>query len=96
MQIEDWQWREEQKRVFYNNMQAQYDKELDAIKQKLIQDLKTKDKGTMRNINNYRMKLWSEVLIEVIKNNQTKPTPTEVADKALQEFDKRFNPITND
>ena len=49
------------------------------------------DKGTIRNINNYRMKLWGEVLVQAIANWQTEPKPTEVADAALKEFDKRFN-----
>jgi hypothetical protein len=91
MQIEDWQWREEQKKVFYNNMQAQYDKELDAIKEKLIQDLKLKDKGTMRNINNYRMKLWCDMFIEYKKGGHDRQTSASSASKDLQMFDLQFN-----
>lgn len=92
MQQQDWQWKEEQKRVFLNNIQANYDREFEQIKEKLIIDLKTKDKGTIRNINNYRMKLWCDVLSNTILNYQANNArPTEVADSALIEFDKRFN-----
>ena len=49
------------------------------------------DKGSIRNTNNYRMKLWSEVVVQAIANYQSEPSPTEVADAALKEFDKRFN-----
>lgn len=95
MTNEDWTWYQKEMQKQYQRMQEQFEKDFanthKAFTQDLIPKNETKDKGTMRNINNYRMKLWSEVLIEVIKNNQTKPTPTEVADKALQEFDKRFN-----
>jgi hypothetical protein len=90
MQIEDWQWREEQKKVFYNNIQAQYDKELDAIKEKLIQDLKLKDKGSMRNINNYRMKFWCDSFMLNIENHDRNMCIM-IADSYLKEFDKRFN-----
>ena len=92
MQQQDWQWKEEQKRVFLNNIKANYDREFEQIKEKLIIDLKTKDKGTIRNINNYRMKLWCDVLSNTILNYQANNArPTEVADSALIEFDKRFN-----
>jgi hypothetical protein len=90
MQIEDWQWREEQKKVFYNNMQAQYDKELDAIKEKLIQDLKLKDKGTMRNINNYRMKLWCDCFLQYNKTD-SRECAAHNATLCLEYFDNQFN-----
>jgi hypothetical protein len=88
--IQDWQWREEQKKVFYNNMQAQYDKELDAIKEKLIKDLKTKDKGTMRNINNYRMKFWTDCFL-FHRNKYDRQSSAHMADHDLKEFENRFN-----
>lgn len=93
--IQSESWYEAQRKKFADRLQNAIDEEFsrthDLIMKDFVPKETAKDKGTMRNINNYRMKLWSEVLIEVIKNNQTKPTPTEVADKALQEFDKRFN-----
>jgi hypothetical protein len=88
-------WLQEQGIKFNNRLQKAIEEEFsrthDIIMKDYIPKETAKDKGTMRNINNYRMKLWSEVLIEVIKNHQTMPTPSEVADKALEEFDKRFN-----
>ena len=38
----------------------------------------------------YRMKLWSEALLSMIKERSINPTPTEIADAALAQFDKRF------
>lgn len=90
MQIEDWQWREEQKKVFLNNIQAHYEKEFEQIKEKLILDLKTKDKGTMQNINNYRMKFWCECFLHY-NTTQTRENSAFYADNCLELFDKRFN-----
>ena len=91
MQIEDWQWREEQKKVFLNNIQAHYEKEFEQIKEKLLVDLKTKDKGTMRNINNYRMKFWCECFMYYKNQNASRESSGYNADLCLEEFDKRFN-----
>ena len=90
MQIEDWQWREEQKKVFLNNIQAHYEKEFEQIKEKLLLDLKTKDKGTMRNINNYRMKFWCDSFIHN-KTKNDREMSCIIADNDLKEFDERFN-----
>ena len=91
MQIEDWQWREEQKKVFLNNIQAHYEKEFEQIKEKLLVDLKTKDKGTMRNINNYRMKLWCDMFIEYKKQSHERNLAASCASKDLEMFDIKFN-----
>jgi hypothetical protein len=88
-------WLQEQGIKFNNRLQKAIEEEFslthDFIMQNLVPKETIKDKGTMRNINNYRMKLWCDVLMEVVKNKQDIPRPTEVADKALKEFDKRFN-----
>lgn len=90
MQQEDWQWIEEQKKVFYNNIQAHYDKEFEQKKGKLIQDLKLKDKGSIRNINNYRMKLWCDCFLQYNKTDSRESSAYN-ATLCLDYFDNQFN-----
>ena len=92
--MENINWYEQQKKVMHDNMQAKFEEEFEKTHEVIMKyaNLTLKDKGTIRNINNYRMKLWCDVLSNTILNYQANNArPTEVADSALIEFDKRFN-----
>jgi hypothetical protein len=51
-----------------------------------------KDKGTMRNINNYRIKLWCDMFIEYKKSSHDRKAAAAYAAKDLEMFDLQFNP----
>ncbi len=94
--IQDNSWFESQRQKFNDRLQNAINEEFsrthDLIMENLVPKETLKDKGTLRNINNYRMKLWCDVLSNTILNYQANNArPTEVADSALIEFDKRFN-----
>ena len=87
---EDFEWYAEQRKKLYENLQIQLNEEFDRTHNKIIQDSKLKDKGTLRNINNYRMKLWCDIYLESFKNNINNDCFV-LADEALKEFDRKFN-----
>ena len=57
----------------------------------ITQKSESKDKGTMRNINNYRMKFWCEFFMYYKNQNASRESAGYNADLCLEEFDKRFN-----
>lgn len=82
---------EEQRVKFKERLQKAIDEDFCRTHDLIMKNLLPKDKGSIRNINNYRMKLWSEVLVAALNKGFTDPKPTEIADTAVKEFDKRFN-----
>lgn len=87
------EWLEKERKKLEERVQKAIDEDFARTHDLIMKNLvpKEKDKGTIRNINNYRMKLWSEVLVAALNLGFTDPKPTGIADTALQEFDKRFN-----
>lgn len=57
----------------------------------ITQKSEPKDKGTMRNINNYRMKLWCDSFVMHRAKEDKLYLAALRADMDLVEFDKRFN-----
>lgn len=87
---EDYVWYAEQRKKLYDNLQADMWKEYDKTHQQLMQNAKLTDKGSLRNINNYRMKLWCDIYLESFKSNINNDSFL-LANEALKEFDKKFN-----
>jgi hypothetical protein len=90
--MEDSTWYEEKRKQMYNSMQAKIEEEFAKSHAEIMRDLKLTDKGSLRNINNYRMKLWCDVYMQSLIDNINNPV-VELADDALIRFDKRFNQI---
>ena len=90
--MENINWYEQQKKVMHDNMQAKFEEEFEKTHEVIMKyaNLTLKDKGTLRNINNYRMKLWCDIYLESFKSN-TNNDCFLIANEAIIEFDKRFN-----
>ena len=92
--FEDEKWYELQRKKFADRLQNAIDEEFsrthDLIMENLVPKEKLKDKGTMRNINNYRMKLWCDCLV-LYRSKYDRESSAHMADHDLKEFDKRFN-----
>ncbi len=88
-------WLQEQGIKFNNRLQKAIEEEFsrthDIIMKDYIPKETLKDKGTMRNINNYRMKLWCDMFIEYKKGGHDRQTSASSASKDLQMFDLQFN-----
>jgi hypothetical protein len=88
-------WLQEQGKNFNNRLQKAIEDEFsrthDVIMKNYIPKETAKDKGTMRNINNYRMKLWCDMFIEYKKGGHDRQTSASSASKDLQMFDLQFN-----
>jgi hypothetical protein len=88
-------WLQEQGIKFNNRLQKAIEEEFsrthDIIMKDYIPKETAKDKGTMRNINNYRMKLWCDMFIEYKKGGYDRQTSASSASKDLQMFDLQFN-----
>ena len=87
---EDYQWYAEQRKKLYDNLQEDMWEQYDKTHQQLMQNTKLTDKGSLRNINNYRMKLWCDIYLESFKSNINNDSFL-LANEALKEFDKKFN-----
>ena len=89
-------WYEEQIKKLNNRFQKAFDEEFsrthDIIMKDYIPKETAKDKATMRNINNYRMKLWCDMFIEYKKGGHDRQSSASYASKDLQMFDLQFNP----
>jgi hypothetical protein len=87
-------WLQEQGIKFNNRLQKAIEEEFsrthDIIMKDYIPKETAKDKGTMRNINNYRMKFWCDSFMLNIENHDRNMSIM-IADSYLKEFDKRFN-----
>jgi hypothetical protein len=96
MEIQDEKWYDLQRKKFADRLQNAIDEEFsrthDLIMENLVPKEKLKDKGTMRNINNYRMKLWCDMFIEYKKQGDERSLAASYASKDLQMFDLQFNP----
>jgi hypothetical protein len=88
-------WLQEQGIKFNNRLQKAIEEEFsrthDIIMKDYIPKETAKDRGTMRNINNYRMKLWCDMFIEYKKGGHDRQTSASSASKDLQMFDLQFN-----
>jgi hypothetical protein len=89
-------WLQEQGKNFNNRLQKAIEDEFsrthDIIMKDYIPKKTAKDKGIMRNINNYRMKLWCDMFIEYKKQSYERSLAASYASKDLQMFDLQFNP----
>jgi hypothetical protein len=82
---------EEQRNKFKERLQNQIDEDFARTHDLIMKNLTPKDKGTMRNINNYRMKLWCDMFIEYKKNSFERSLAADYATKDLKMFDIQFN-----
>jgi hypothetical protein len=93
--ITDNSWMEAQRQKFADRLQTAIDEEFsrthDLIMENLVPKETLKDKGTMRNINNYRMKFWCDNFIEYRKNSHERGAAASYASKDLEMFDLVFN-----
>jgi hypothetical protein len=93
--LKDNSWIEAQRQKFADRLQNAIDEEFsrthDIIMKDYIPKQTAKDKATMRNINNYRMKLWCDMFIEYKKNNLDRSFAASCANKDLEMFDIQFN-----
>jgi len=93
--LQDEKWYDLQRKKFADRLQNAIDEEFsrthDLIMENLVPKETIKDKGTMRNINNYRMKFWCDSFI-INKSKHDRDMSAIIADNDLKEFDKRFNP----
>lgn len=92
--IQDELWYEEQRKKFNDRLQAAINEEFERTHEIIMKDFvpkeTPKDKGTIRNINNYRMKFWCDSFI-IHRANESRELSSVSADIDLKEFDKRFN-----
>ena len=92
---EDFEWYAEQRKKMYDNLQdsinAEFERTHDIIMKDFVPKETIKDKGTIRNINNYRMKLWCDMFIEYKKNSLERSFAASCATKDLEMFDIQFN-----
>ena len=88
-------WYEAQRKKFAERLQKAIDDEFsrthDLIMKDYVPKETAKDKGTMRNINNYRMKLWCDMFIEYKKQSHERNLAASYASKDLEMFDIKFN-----
>lgn len=93
--IQDELWYEEQRKRFNDRLQAAIHEEFERTHEIIMKDFvpkeTAKDKGTMRNINNYRMKLWCDMFIEYKKQSHERSLAASYASKDLEMFDLQFN-----
>lgn len=84
-------WYQAQNKKIKDKLQDAIEEEFSKTHDLIMENLVPKDKGTMRNINNYRMKLWCDsFLIHRAKEEKIYLCALK-ADMDLVEFDKRFN-----
>ena len=87
-------WLQEQGIKFNNRLQKAIEEEFslthDFIMQNLVPKETAKDKGSMRNINNYRMKLWCDCFLQYNKTD-SRECAAHNATLCLDYFDNQFN-----
>lgn len=93
--MQDLKWHEEQMKKFNDRLQnainEEFERTHDIIMKDFVPKETIKDKGTIRNINNYRMKLWCDMFIEYKKNSLERSFAASCATKDLEMFDIQFN-----
>lgn len=92
--LKDNSWMDAQRQKFADRLQTAIDEEFsrthDLIMENLVPKETLKDKGTMRNINNYRMKFWTDCFL-LYRNKYDRQSSAHMADHDLKEFENRFN-----
>lgn len=92
--IQDELWYEEQRKRFNDRLQAAIHEEFERTHEIIMKDFvpkeTTKDKGTIRNINNYRMKFWTDCFLQYNKT-ESKECSAYNATLCLDYFDDQFN-----
>jgi hypothetical protein len=93
--IQNESWFEEQRKKFNDRLQSAIEEEFsrthDIIMKGYVPKETIKDKGTMRNINNYRMKLWCDLFIAYKNAGHPIENAASYANKDLEYFDLQFN-----
>lgn len=84
-------WYNEQRKKSADRLQNAIEEEFEKTHEVIIKYATLKDKGTIRNINNYRMKLWCDMFISYKKESHERSAAASYATKDLEMFDLQFN-----